>query len=221
MAKGIEFNKLQSRIKYNSNAAELLWQEVSIDSRANGWMDGWTCVYVSLWTFDTGDQNLKQEGRFGFEEPFVESLSVLGRGKRELVFVSRRKHLRTGKDDAPQSISVHSHHSFLQSWWEFPGSDRPGEFVEFGIARGREIFEAPRLFGGRKGLAPNRHLNSDFGSLLYFCLALSFPVFPVLNPRRKLFVGNVQVVTGRSLDLLDLSQSLRLTRSVSVDRKSL
>lgn len=169
MAKGIEFNKLQSRIKYNSNAAELLWQEVSFDSRADGWMDGWTCVYVCLWTFDTGDQNLKQEGRFGFEEPFVESLSVLGRGKRELVFVSRRKHLRTGKDDAPQSVSVHSHHSFLQSWWEFPGSDRPGEFVEFGIARGREIFEAPRLFGGRKGLAPNRHLDSDLGSLLYFC----------------------------------------------------
>jgi hypothetical protein len=66
-----------------------------------------------LWIFDTGYQNLKQEGRIGFEEPIVNALSVLCRGQRELVVVSRRKYLRGGEDDAPQSVSVHSKHCFL------------------------------------------------------------------------------------------------------------
>ena len=46
------------------------------------------------------------------------------------------------------------------------------------------------------------------------CISLALPVFSVFNTRRKFFVGNVQVIAGRPLDVLDLSQSLRGTRVV-------
>ena len=116
--------------------------------RFGRWSGSWRVL-------DASDQDLKQQSSIGLEKSVVNALSVLGGGLGKLVVVSSRKNGRRWQYNSSQSILMHSHHGFLQFWWELPASNRPGEFVEFRVVLRREILEASWLIGGRKGLASN------------------------------------------------------------------
>lgn len=123
----------------------------------------------SWWVLDASDQDFKQQSSIGLEKPVVTALSVLGGGLGKLVVVSSRKDGRRWQYNSSQSILVHSHHGFLQFWWELPASNRPGEFVKFRVVLRREILNASWLIGGRKGLASNRQFNTNLGSIRNHC----------------------------------------------------
>ena len=139
---------------------------IVLDTGFGVWLRSWCGGWFRSWRIlDASDQNLKQQSRIGLEKSIVDALSVLGGRLRKLVVVSGRKDCRGWQNDSSQSIPVHSHHGFLEFWWELPASDRPGDFIEFRVGLGREVLDASWLVGGGKGLASNRHFNSNLGSI--------------------------------------------------------